>query len=37
MKKKRITVPSHDPAAKLDHLRREIMTVRFYEILAEAI
>ena len=27
----------HDPAAKLDHAKREIVSARFYEISAEAI
>jgi hypothetical protein len=27
----------HNPAAKLDHAKREIMSARFYEISAEAI
>jgi len=27
----------HDPAAKLDHAKREIVAARFYEIPAEAV
>ncbi len=37
MKKKRIWVRIHDPAAKLDHAKREIVAARFFEITAEAV
>jgi hypothetical protein len=31
------SVRIHDPAAKLDHAKREIVAARFYEIPAEAV